>query len=129
MSSIGQPKLTQRDIARYEKRIAKIDLNHIPTFFHKIQKKLEAMISKKENLHEIHVHLLVEISLLYATLKESSNLEDDLKRRIIFALEYFLDEDDEIPDSIPGIGFLDDYVLVRWVVDGIMDDYGNIFQS
>lgn len=129
MSSSDQPQLTQSDIARYEKRISGINLDDIPTVFKEIPKRLEALISKKEDLSDFHVRLLVEISLLFTTLKESSHLEDDLKRRIVFALEYFLDEDDEIPDSIPGVGLLDDYVLVRWVVDGITTDYGNIFQS
>jgi len=52
-----------------------------------------------------------------------------LKKRILFALEYFLEEQDEIPDNDPQIGLLDDYVLVRWVVDNIMADYTVLYES
>jgi uncharacterized membrane protein YkvA (DUF1232 family) len=52
-----------------------------------------------------------------------------LKKRILFALEYFLEEQDEIPDDSPQIGLLDDYVLVRWVVDNIMADYTKVYES
>jgi len=44
-------------------------------------------------------------------------------------LEYFLEELDEIPDSLPLIGLLDDYVLVRWVVDSLMADYSELFEA
>ena len=60
------------------------------------------------------------------------NLPDEsihLKKRILFALEYFLEEEDEIPDDSPQIGLLDDYVLVRWVVDNIMADYTEVYES
>ena len=52
-----------------------------------------------------------------------------MKKRILFALEYFLEEEDEIPDDSPQIGLLDDYVLVRWVVDNIMADYTEVYES
>ena len=48
---------------------------------------------------------------------------------IFFSLEYFLEELDEIPDSSPLIGLLDDYVFVRWVVDTIMADYSELFEA
>jgi len=35
----------------------------------------------------------------------------------------------EIPDSSPLIGLLDDYVLVRWVVDSLMADYSELFEA
>ena len=57
--------------------------------------------------------------------------EDKVKyeKRIVFALEYFLEEYDEIPDCLPKIGLLDDYVLVRWVVDDIISDYSELFTA
>ena len=60
---------------------------------------------------------------------EDSGTYEDLKKRIVFALEYFLEELDEIPDSSPLIGLLDDYVLVRWVVDSLMADYSELFEA
>jgi uncharacterized membrane protein YkvA (DUF1232 family) len=52
-----------------------------------------------------------------------------LKKRIVFAFEYFLEEYDEISDSSPQIGLLDDYVLVRWVVDDIISDNSELFTA
>ena len=73
--------------------------------------------------------LVTDISKLLNVLV---NLPDEsvyLKKRILFALEYFLEEEDEIPDNSPQIGLLDDYVLVRWVVDNIMADYTEVYES
>jgi|TARA_B110001454_G_scaffold114644_1_gene107262 uncharacterized membrane protein YkvA (DUF1232 family) len=55
--------------------------------------------------------------------------KDRYEKRIVFALEYFLEEYDEIPDSSPQIGLLDDYVLVRWVVDDIISDNSELFTA
>ena len=38
-----------------------------------------------------------------------------IKRRIIFAISYFCNSDDDIPDIVPEIGYLDDAVVARWV--------------
>lgn len=38
------------------------------------------------------------------------------KDRVLAALAYFADEQDLIPDDIPGIGFLDDAIIIELVV-------------
>ena len=94
MNLKDQLQLTEEDKAKYERRIAEIDLKDIPMVLQKIPE-----------------------------------LNEELQKRIVFALEYFLEEYDEIPDSSPKIGLLDDYVLVRWVVDNIMMDYSEVFEA
>ena len=42
-----------------------------------------------------------------------------IKRRIIFAISYFCNSDDDIPDIVPEIGYLDDAVVARWVIESI----------
>ena len=42
-------------------------------------------------------------------------VEEDLDR-VVQALSYFSDADDLIPDNIPGLGFLDDAIMIELVV-------------
>jgi hypothetical protein len=44
---------------------------------------------------------------------EEWRLEGEDRARILDALAYFVDPDDLIPDRIPGIGFLDDAIMVE----------------
>lgn len=43
-------------------------------------------------------------------------LEGRDRARILHALAYFIDPDDLIPDKVPGIGYLDDAIMVELVV-------------
>ena len=128
MKPSDQLELTDADKARYEQRISKIDLNDIPQVIRDIPKKINRLISNPDLL-DYQLALVSDISKLLNLLKDIPELNDDLKRRIVFALEYFLEEQDEIPDDSPDIGLLDDYVLVRWVVDNIMADYTEVYKA
>ena len=128
MKPSDQLELTDADKARYEQRISKIDLNDIPQVIRDIPKKIDRLISNPDLL-DYQLALVSDISKLLSLLKDVPELNDDLKRRIVFALEYFLEEQDEIPDDSPDIGLLDDYVLVRWVVDNIMADYTEVYKA
>jgi len=128
MNPSDQLQLTGEDKDRYEKRISEIDLNDIPMVLKEVPKKIESLASHP-NLFDYQVELVTDISKLLSILKDLPQLNEDLKKRIVFALEYFLEELDEIPDSSPLIGLLDDYVLVRWVVDSLMADYSELFEA
>ncbi len=43
-------------------------------------------------------------------------LEGEDRARVLNALAYFVDPDDLIPDKLPGIGYLDDAIMVELVV-------------
>ena len=128
MNPSDQLQLTVEDKDRYEKRISEIDLNDIPMVLKEVPKKIESLVSRP-NLFDYQVILVSDISKLLSILKDLPELNEDLKKRIVFALEYFLEELDEIPDSSPLIGLLDDYVLVRWVVDNLMAEYSELFEA
>jgi len=128
MNSSVLLKLTQEDKDRYEKRIAEIDLNIIPIVLKEIPQKLEALVSNPTLLN-YQIILVTDISKLVALLRDLPDLNEDIQKRIVFALEYFLEEYDEIPDSSAQLGLLDDYVLVRWVIDSIMSDYTELFEA
>ena len=121
-------QLTDADKAKYEKRIKEIDLNDIPMVAKSIPEKIERLIADPDLL-DYQIALVSDISKLLNVLLELPEESLLLKKRILFALEYFLEEHDEIPDDSPQIGLLDDYVLVRWVVDNIMADYTVLYNS
>ena len=128
MKSSDEFQLTQEDKDRYEKRISEIDLNDIPMVLKEIPQKIKKLVSHP-SLLDYQIILVTDISKLVSILRDLPELNYSLKKRIVFALEYFLEEYDEIPDSSPQIGLLDDYVLVRWVVDDIISDYSELFTA
>ena len=95
MKPSDQLELTDADKARYEQRISKIDLNDIPQVIRDIPKKIDRLISNPDLL-DYQLALVSDISKLLNLLKDIPELNDDLKRRIVFALEYFLEEQDDI---------------------------------
>ena len=46
-------------------------------------------------------------------------LEGDDRKRVLNALAYFADPDDLIPDRVPGLGYLDDAIMVELVVQDL----------
>ncbi len=121
-------KLTEEDIRKTEQKIAAFDLSKEQAILAVIPKKLESMV-KSIKLNEFTTELINDVSRLYNILSAMPSLNDDLKRRILYALDYFVVDDDEIPDEIPGLGYLDDLVVVRYIVDQIIAGDSEIFQS
>lgn len=121
-------KLTAEDIKRYEKQIAEIDLNIERELLQKIPYKVEALL-KYGKLSSIQLSLVLDISKLIAVLGNFPDLELPLRRMILFALQYFYNPEDDIPDNVVDLGFLDDAILVRWVIDQVMVKYPEYFQA
>ena len=63
----------------------------------------------------------LEILLNMITDKEWQ-LDDDERKAILSALSYFAEPDDLIPDSIPGIGFLDDALYAEIILQELEDE-------
>ncbi|MEE8335385.1 MAG: YkvA family protein, partial [Candidatus Neomarinimicrobiota bacterium] len=89
----------------------------------RVHVKMKAMISRN-GLTEFEAELVADLTKIVNILRQFPDLKDDLKRRIFFALNYFISENDEIPDNIPVMGLLDDFVVVRWTLDTILADAG-----
>lgn len=47
---------------------------------------------------------------------EEFALEPELRKPVVTALAYFADPDDLIPDEVPGLGFLDDAIMIELVL-------------
>ena len=94
---------------------------------------VEEPMSIKERYYNLPIvtpkYEISDVSKLYNVIMSLPNLNDEIKRSILYALEYFINKDDEIPDEIPELGYLDDRVIVRYVVDQIMKDNSELFQA
>jgi uncharacterized membrane protein YkvA (DUF1232 family) len=55
-------------------------------------------------------------SLINMVHDEGWALPEEEQKRVLSALAYFSDPDDLIPDEIPGLGFLDDAIMIELVV-------------
>ena len=111
-------QLTEEDKAIYKLLIDKIDLNDASKIIDMLNSKLDTMTTSK-SLNSIETDLIKYVSVLLNIYQTYPDLTDSIKRRIIFALSYFCDSNDDIPDVVPGIGYLDDAVVARWVIDSV----------
>ena len=111
-------QLTEEDKAEYQLLIDKIDLNDASKIIDMLSSKLDTMTTSK-SLNSIETDLIKYVSVLLNIYQTYPDLTDSIKRRIVFALSYFCDSNDDIPDIVPEIGYLDDAVVARWVIESV----------
>ena len=111
-------ELTDEDKAKYQLMIDKIDLSKSSDIINTLNSKLDDLIDLKK-LNSIETDLIKNVSVLLNIYQTYPDLTDSIKRRIIFAISYFCNSDDDIPDIVPEIGYLDDAVVARWVIESI----------
>ena len=111
-------QLTEEDKVEYQLLIDKIDLNDASKVIDMLNSKLDTMTTSK-SLNSIETDLIKYVSVLLNIYQTYPDLTDSIKRRILFALSYFCDSNDDIPDVVPEIGYLDDAVVARWVIESI----------
>ena len=111
-------ELTDEDKAKYQLMIDKIDLSKSSEIINTLNSKLDDLIDLKK-LNSIEIDLIKNVSVLLNIYQTYPDLTDSIKRRIIFAISYFCNSDDDIPDIVPEIGYLDDAVVARWVIESI----------
>ena len=128
METPNQIQLTEKDKARYRKDIEKIDLEIEQEVMKCIPDKLDLLMGLS-HLDNAQLQLVQDVAKLYQFLSTYPIESIELRKKILFALQYFIDPDDDIPDSIPKLGFLDDAAVVRWIVDDIIDDNREIIKA
>ena len=114
-------QLTEEDKAHYLKLIDEIDLNKSSEVILALNSKLDNLVSSKQ-LNSIETDLIKNVSVLLSIYQTYPDLTASVRRRIIFAISYFCDSDDDIPDIVPDIGYLDDAVVAKWIIDSIGAD-------
>ena len=114
-------QLTEKDKDQYKKLIDKIDLDTSDDVISMLNAKLDRLIAS-EQLNDIEVDLIKNVSVLVSIYQTYPDLTDSIRKRILFAISYFCDENDDIPDIVPEIGYLDDAVIATWVIESISKD-------
>ena len=114
-------QLTEKDKDQYKKLIDKIDLDTSDDVIGMLNTKIDRLIAS-DQLNDIEVDLIKNVSVLVSIYQTYPDLTDSIRKRILFAISYFCDEDDDIPDIVPEIGYLDDAVIARWVIESISKD-------
>ena len=121
-------QLTEEDKDRYRKLIDKIDLDSSDDVISMLNPKLDRLIAS-DRLNDIEIDLIKNVSVLLSIYKTYPDLTDSIRRRILFAISYFCDEDDDIPDIVPDIGYLDDAVIANWVIESISKDLPEVSKA
>ena len=111
-------QLTAKDKAHYRELIKKIDINQKGRIVNFLLSKLDSLVEGGD-LNKIEIDLIDDVSWLMGTLEFFPDLPERTVQKILFAISYFIDENDEIPDMIPEIGYLDDMKVAKWIVNDI----------
>ena len=70
-------------------------------------------------LNSVEAELIEDMTKLVEILELYNDLPVLVIKKVLFAMSYFIDENDDIPDIIPDYGYLDDITVVSWVMDDI----------
>ena len=100
--------------------IKQIDTRHQNSIIKVLGIKIQTMLDEG-HLNSVEVELIEDVARLVEILELYPKMPEPIIKKILFALSYFIDENDEIPDVIPDYGYLDDVKVVSWVIDDIRD--------
>jgi len=120
--------LTQEDKLDYLDQINKFDLSKKKELMKSVPEKLQTLL-QNGTLNSIQVQLINDLVHLFKLLEDNPNMDKDIQKKILFALDYFSNVDDEIPDSIPIYGLLDDSAVINWIVKGLQGTLQKKVQS
>ena len=120
--------LTQEDKLKYLDQIHKFDLSRKNELMKSVPEKLQTLL-QNGTLNSIQVQLINDLVHLFKLLEDNPNMDKDIQKKILFALDYFSNVDDEIPDSIPIYGLLDDSAVINWIVKGLQGTLQKKVQS
>ena len=110
--------LTKDDKLKYLDQIYEFDLSLKDSIMKRVPLKLNSLV-QNESLNSIQLQLINDVVQLYKILEDNPKINEGIQKKILFAMNYFSDEEDEIPDAIPVFGLLDDVAVIRWVVSDL----------
>ena len=118
MSDLKLFHLEKQDKLRYLKLIGKINPKHKDEIVLVLGEKIQDIL-KEGNITSIEIELINKMARFVKIFETFKNLPENIVKKILFAMSYFIDDEDEIPDIVPKYGYLDDIVVVRWIVTKI----------
>ena len=118
MNDLKLFQITKEDKDHYKKVIQNIDVNNMEIIIKVLGEKIQKIINHG-NLNRAEVILIEDMGKLSRILEENLDLPKLVIQKILFAMSYFIDENDEIPDIIPEYGYLDDLTVVNWIMEDI----------
>ena len=121
-------QLTDEDKTHYQEMINQIDTSHQKSIIKVLGIKIQTMLDEG-HLNSVEVELIEDVARLVEILELYPKMPEPIIKKILFALSYFIDENDEIPDVIPDYGYLDDVKVVSWVIDDIRDQIPNMTRA
>lgn len=77
--------------------------------------KLMSVVNRSDTSSFIRSRINQLETLIGMVVDKGWGLTEDDRKRVIEALAYFSETDDLIPDDIPGLGFLDDAIMIELV--------------
>ena len=108
--------LTDSDLERFvtamKARKTPSDTASMTTTVAEVRKVLQQ--TKVDDLPEFIATRLKSVETMVAMLEDTGfGLPEENRTNVLTALSYFVNADDEIPDSLPIIGFLDDAIIIE----------------
>ena len=125
MKSTKLFQITEEDKAHYRDLIDKVDVANMNSIINILGIKIQTILDEG-SINAVESELIEDMAHLVKILELHTDLSELVIKKILFAMSYFIDENDEIPDIIPDYGYLDDVTVVSWVMNDIQDHIPDI---
>ena len=125
MKSTKLFQITEEDKAHYRDLIDKVDVANMNSIINILGIKIQTILDEG-SINAVEAELIEDMAHLVKVLELHIDLPELVIKKILFAMSYFIDENDEIPDIISDYGYLDDVTVVSWVMNDIQDHIPDI---
>jgi uncharacterized membrane protein YkvA (DUF1232 family) len=115
-------ELSDKDLRYFRQVLKKVRKGSSADDEDVILREAESLLAevKQTDAPEFVRHRIAQLSKLIEMLSDRDwRLEGEDRKRVLNALAYFADPDDLIPDRVPGLGYLDDAIMVELVVQDL----------
>lgn len=115
-------ELSDKDLRYFRQLLQKVRQGESAANEEVVLREAEALLGevRKADAPQFIRSRIEQLGKLIEMLRDADwRLEGSDRKRVLNALAYFADPDDVIPDRVPGLGYLDDAVIVELVVQDL----------